>query len=319
MTSTLGPTDEQVRSMRENVMERIAPDARAQNSRRRFALAAVGVAAAAALVAGIVLLPDGSGASAEAATILNGAADLTITTSDLVAQPGQYLRIETMASYGRVGTADDGSKVSWLMPETTVVYKPVDPDAEWVMERRQLIPTEFFGKGAEEAALTDWETTKTIDFLNGTFRAEDAAFYGTPDPTQSTDALPRDPRQLYDRIRGDYNGGSSSRDEDAWVRITELLRTGTAPADLRSALYAAAAMIPGIEVTATETTINGRSGVAIGRLEPHRDQRQEIVIDPATGELLGERTVMTAAKFSAPVGTAWGATTVTTTVVDAAP
>ena len=327
MTTTLGPTDEQVSTMRQKIMTQITADkptisTRAvshMTGRRRIAFAAVGVAAAAALVVGSVLIPSGVDSSAEAATVLNDAAALTITTSDIVAGPGQYLKIETIASYQIVGENSDGDKVSWLAPETSTVYKPGDPDAEWVMERRQLIPTEFFGDGAEEAAMESWEFTQSDPFTNGIFRAKDAAFYGTPDPARSTDALPLDPTELYEYIRAQYNGGSNNPNEDAWVRITALLRTGTAPADLRSALYSAAAMVPGIEVVPGKTILNGRSGIAIGRDEPSRNERQDIIVDEATGQLIGERIVRTERGDGAPAGTAWSSTSVSTTVVGSAP
>ena len=327
MTTTLGPTDEQIRTMRQNIMTQITTEEPASSTRavtrltirHRVTFAAVGMVAAAALVVGSVLIPSGNNSSAEAATILRDAAGLTFTTSDVVAERGQYLKIETHASYGKVGENHEGNKVSWLAPETTTVYKPGDPDAEWVMERHQLIPTEFFGDGAEEAAMENWESTQRDPLTNGIFRAKDAAFYGTSDPARSTDALPRDPKKLYEYIRAEYNGGSNSADEDAWVRITALLRTGTAPADLRSALYSAAAMTPGIEVIPGEVTLNGRTGIAIGRVESSRDQRQDIIIDQKTGELIGERTVRTENGFGAPAGTTWAATSVSTSVVEVTP
>jgi RNA polymerase sigma-70 factor (ECF subfamily) len=327
MITTLGPTDEQVRTMRHNIMEQISTDALDAptqtttyiSRRRKIAFAAVGVAAAAALVVGSALIPSGAGSSANAAIILSNAAAAAITTSDVVAGPGQFLKIETRASYGIVGENADGDKVSWLAPEITTVYKPADPVADWVMERRQLIPTEFYGAGAETVAMGNWEEAQTDPLTNGTFRAQDAAFYGTADPATSTDGLPRDAKALYDYIRAEYSGGSNSAEEDAWVRITALLRTGTAPAELRSALYGAAAMIPGITVIPGEVTLDGRTGVAIGRLGPSRNQRQDIIIDTVTGELIGERTVMTEDGFGAPAGTTWAATSVTTTVVSSAP
>lgn len=327
MTTTLGPTDEQVRTMRENVMSQIdSAESPARStgavSRKRpvrfIAFAAVGMAAAAAVVAGVIL-PGSDDAPAHAATVLRDAADLTITSNDIVLASGQYLKIETLASYAIVGANNEGERVAWLAPQSTVVYKPVDLDAEWVMERRQQMPTEFFGEGAEAAAMDDWALTGTDTLTNGIFRAKDGAFYGTPDPANSTDALPRDGKELYEYIKAGYTGGSNSADEDSWVRITELLRTGTAPADLRSALYDAAAMIPGIEITESQAALNGRTGIAIGRVESSRDQRQDIIIDPKTGELIGERTVRTTAGFGAPAGTTWAATSVTTTVVDSTP
>jgi hypothetical protein len=328
MNTILGPTDEQVDTMRHNIMSRITPEIptpRARTAtpaprRRRVAFTAVGVAAAAALVVGSVLIPSGDDSSAEAATALNSAANLTVTMTDPVAGPGQYLRIETLASYGIVVENTAGDKVSYLAPQSTVIYQPNDTAVEWVMERQQLVPTVFYGEGAKAAAMQDWEISKSDTLTNGIFRAKDAAFYGSPgEPARSTEDLPRDPAELYNHIRAEYTGGSNSADEAAWVWITDLLHTGTVPSDLRSALYSAAAMIPGIELVPGTTTINGRNGIAIGRIESSRDERQDIIIDEKTGALLGERSVRTKDGFGAPAGTTWAITSVTTTVVDSAP
>jgi RNA polymerase sigma-70 factor (ECF subfamily) len=328
MKTTLGPTDTQVIAMRQKIMTRIAPadetvvpihEHRRALPQRRFAFAALGTVAAAALIVAGIVIPSGNHSSAQAADILNDAAALTFTAPDLVAGPGEFIKTSTYSTYATVGRSSDGEPVAWVSPSTTDVYKPADPDAEWVMERRDLAPTEFFGVGARAASVDIGAMARNSPLTNGIFRARDAAFYGTPDPTWSVDALPRDPQELYELIRAEYNGGSRGPDEDAWVRITALLRTGTAPADLRSALYGAAALVPGIEVIPGQATLNGRIGIALGRTESGRDERQDIIIDPGTGDLIGERTVRTQAGFGAPAGTTWAATAVTKTVVDTTP
>ena len=50
------------------------------------------------------------------------------------------------------------------------------------------------------------------------------------------DQMPRDPAALRGHFYDAYTGGSASIDEDVWVRIADLLRTGEVPADLRAAL-----------------------------------------------------------------------------------
>lgn len=325
MTTTLGPTEEQILTMRHNIMEKIVvaeasviaeraiPRA---STRRRIAFASLGVAAVAAVIVAGVVIPSRGDASAEAATILNDAAALAVTSTDLVAGPGQYLKIATVANY--VTGGPDGA---WMSPSTYELYKPADPDAEWVLERREQAPTEFFGEESKAAAMADWEWRQSTPSRPtvGIFRAKDAAFYGTPDPAWSSESLPRDPRKLYAYLRSEYNGGSNNPDEDTWGRITALLRTGAAPADLRSALFGAAALLPGIEVIPGVVTLSGRTGIALGRVESSRAERQDIIIDPTTGELIGERTVLTEARGTAAAGTTLSATAVTITVVDTAP
>jgi hypothetical protein len=90
--------------------------------RRRIALAS----AAAAFLVGVlvtadVVLPDRPGATAEAAEVLNNAAAATIQTSDPVVGPGQYMKVETTAVNGASAVAADGSRVSWLVLNQTVL------------------------------------------------------------------------------------------------------------------------------------------------------------------------------------------------------
>ena len=103
------------------------------------------------------------------------------------------------------------------------------------------------------------------------------------------------------------------------VYIADLLRTGLIPADLRAALYKAAALIPGVTVTDNQATLRGQTGVAIGRVEDVSHMRQDIIIDPLTGQLIGERSVLTEGTGDIPAGTVAGWTTIRTRVVDSAP
>lgn len=90
--------------------------------RRRIALAS----AAAAFLVGVlvtadVVLPDRPGATAEAAEVLNNAAAATIQASDPVVGPGQYMKVETTTVNGASAVAADGSRVSWLLLDQTVL------------------------------------------------------------------------------------------------------------------------------------------------------------------------------------------------------
>ena len=102
--------------------------------------------------------------------------------------------------------------------------------------------------------------------------------------------------------------------------IADTLRTGVVPADLRAALYKAAAGIPGVRISDRAATLDGQTGIAFGRAESN-GIRQEIIIDPVTAQVIGEREVLLRDNVlpGAPVGESIGRTTVTTTVVDSAP
>ena len=48
-------------------------------------------------------------------------------------------------------------------------------------------------------------------------------------------------------------------------------------------------MLPELEITEQVANLDGKTAVAIGITNPERKSRQEILIDPNTGHLLGER------------------------------
>jgi RNA polymerase sigma-70 factor (ECF subfamily) len=104
------------------------------------------------------------------------------------------------------------------------------------------------------------------------------------------------------------------------VSIADTLRTGVVPAELRAALYKAVAGIPGVTITDNAVTLDGHTGIAFGR-EEKNGIRQEIIIDPHTGMLVGEREVLLRDGLlpGVPAGESMGWTTVTTSVVDSAP
>lgn len=78
-------------------------------------------------------------------------------------------------------------------------------------------------------------------------------------------------------------------------------------------------LIPG--VTASEqANFDGKVGVAIGRTEPLRaGQRAELIIDPANGLVIGERTIMTYAAFGFESNEVTGHTAIDYRIVDSAP
>ncbi|MDJ0350709.1 hypothetical protein [Cryobacterium sp. PH29-G1] len=264
----------------------------------RLTWAAAGVAAAmtGVLVAGNITL---NAQFAYASDVLRSAATQTIQYADLVAGSDQYLRSHTHA---RWGVCDD----TGCEPNDQIldVYMPADPDAEWVLYR-------------------DWGNMRGV--LTGesieTTRAVDGQFYG-PDLWVNvvfTD-IPLDGAAAYEWISAQYNGGSASRNEDNFVRITDILRSGLVPAPQRAALLNALSRIPGVTATDNVANLDGVTGIAIGRNEMLRaGERQEIIIDPDTGLVIGERAMSGATLFGWGVNEEMSLTAIETTVVDTAP
>ncbi|MGO4807188.1 hypothetical protein AB4089_18930 [Arthrobacter sp. 2MCAF15] len=68
-----------------------------------------------------------------------------------------------------------------------------------------------------------------------------------------------------------------------------------------------------------QATIDGRTDIAIGIPSPDGGSRQETIIDPTTGLMIGERNVMLKDYPGFPAGTVTTWTSVRTAVVNTAP
>jgi 3D (Asp-Asp-Asp) domain-containing protein len=265
--------------------------------RLSWAAAAVAAAMTGILVAGNVTL---TAQSAYASDVLRTAATQTIQYADLVAGSEQYLRSRTHA---RWGICDD----TGCTPNDQIldVYMPANPEAEWTLYRDWgNMPGMSGGKSIE------------------TTRAVDGQFYGPESSWVIVDYadIPLDGVAAYEWINAQYNGGSASRDEDNFVRITDILRSGLVPAPQRAALLDALSRISGVTATDDVANLDGVTGIAIGRNEILRaGQRQEIIIDPDTGLVIGERTMSGATLFGWGLNEEMSLTAIETTIVDTAP
>lgn len=281
------------------------------------------------------------GADPAAASMLHSAAAATVKVNDPVVGPGHYLFIRTDGVFGIVGTLEEDAEriresggdiqpsddVSALEKVHDELYVPADRSDDWVSIRCTPTPFRTFGPRSEafaeeQAAISDEYDPDAIRRYPGGTTFSGVTIGGYHDGLHSRDdydALPRDPRRLLDVIH-ELNGNSGpSRDGQALQWIIDALRGGTAPADFRAALYQAAANIPGVEVTDNQATLNGTTGIAIGRVEVASRIRHDMIIDPATGQFIGERQVTLDGYASFPAGTTTSWTTVTTTVTASAP
>lgn len=291
--------------------------ARQPRPTRRLVLTMAAAALVAGLIAGDVVGLAGwrGGASAQAAEVLKKAAQTAINTTDPVVNPGQYLRIQSTNIWRTDSSAEDGSRYHWLDTEKFDIYIPADRSDEWVWQRSGRVPTTFFDATAKE-----YVREQNIRAHPELLRAAKGEFYGTRGLlTADMSVFPRDPYRLLNNIYKQTLGKGQSVDGEALVFIADLLRTGIVPADLRAALYKAAAMIPGVTITEGQANLNGQTGVAIGHTDSSGFESQEIIIDPRTGQLIGEREVLNQAYEVIPAGTAVAWTAIETSVSDTAP
>ncbi len=103
--------------------------------------------------------------------------------------------------------------------------------------------------------------------------------------------------------------------------LSDFLRTGLVPADLRATVYEAIAGLPDVVVTDDQASLDGRHGTAIGLGGRQRSDsdRREVIIDPATGAYLGERTLQTRRIGSIPAGSVVDSVAVAVDGVDRLP
>ena len=263
----------------------------------------------------------GTGASAAAADILHEASAAAIETSDMAIGAGEYLKVSTnyVVAIGDIWP-ETGKEHSWLATATTELYVPADRTGEWtsVSPNSELLKA-FSPEGAVLAA-NDLEKRTALRPNGWVLRGDAGAFYRDEVPwsERALAAMPRDPGTLLAYIRESPYG--SSGDDTAFEFIAQVLRTGIVPADLRSALYNAAALIPGVDITEKSAVLDGREGTAIGKTNSDLNTRTDIIIDTDTGTMIGSRLIqLTATTGGIPAGTAVESSAITLSVAEAVP
>ncbi|MER5260528.1 CU044_5270 family protein [Actinosynnema sp. NPDC002837] len=276
------------------------------------AAAAVAVLVTAGVLAPTVLFSD-STATAQAREALTSAADLAARAEDPVLTDGRYRYVATHAWWMRT-TGTEGESFSFLNENVVETWIPADPGGEWLRRRGEtgnrkwVVGTEAEARAAgaviEELPWPE-QRAKGGVFTAG---APEHGNWQFPEP-EFLAGLPTDPERLYERLRQDSGGGKRSL-----VYAADALRTGLLPAAARATLLRALTHLPGLDVTDGAADLDGRRGVALGISED--GERQEIIIDPGTGEVIGERTVSDSMFAGIPRGTVTGYSSTTTAVVD---
>ena len=276
----------------------------------RVAIAAT--AAAAVLVLPVVSLRSGGAASPAAAAVLSRAASIGAT--DAIARGDQWFEVTTRGTrLTLTQSVESGGASAYLVPVTRVEWIAVDGSRpSWVRETGGAPRLVAGAPSPDSLVPVDSTSTSNVapDELRGSWQAPSPDFLA---------AVPRDVDALRDRLYADTAGQGSSADGEVLVAVADVLRSGLVPADLRSALYRVLETVPGVEVTTASVAVGGATGVGLGRLEAVNGIRQEIVIDPTTGQVLAEREIAVREVDGIPAGTVIGQTTVTRAVVDAVP
>ncbi|MDH6678080.1 hypothetical protein M2284_002283 [Rhodococcus sp. LBL1] len=220
-------------------------------------------------------------------------------------------------------SSGDGERGTYAFLGENVLqtWIPADANGEW-LQRRSVSPNRQWITGNEEIAgelaLGSWP--------EGEFRGRRGQFFPTAgdvgtdgaapasfaNPTvEYLDGLPDDPTALYEKLRSE-----SDSDAQLLSDVASGLRTGLVSNQVTSNIYRALVALPTLEITEGLANLDGRIGTAVGVVDNGR--RTEIIIDPATGEFIGQRVVTLDGYDGIPPGTAVEFSSVTRSGVDTA-
>nr|WP_052478698.1 CU044_5270 family protein [Kibdelosporangium sp. MJ126-NF4]CEL20060.1 putative RNA polymerase sigma (70) factor [Kibdelosporangium sp. MJ126-NF4]CTQ97284.1 putative RNA polymerase sigma (70) factor [Kibdelosporangium sp. MJ126-NF4] len=265
-----------------------------------------------------------------AADVLNKAADIAaVGAVDIPVGPGQYRYIVSQGSSvitvpGRSGTTGRAD-YPYLRQQRIERWIPADPNG-LLQERRTAIGKPVYIGTEPEPATGPTQVKKLTTTEDGirqrtcTSVEELSGYFGCDAPNTSafyTDTLTGDPDLLYDKLTTlTMKNGAKPTPSTMFGTGVDILSRGLMPAQLRAKWYRVLAKIPGVSVIDRRTIPDGRTGIALG-LDDERGRR-ELIIDPATGEFIGEHTVA-GPKPENPLikpGTVMNTSAITTSVVN---
>ena len=289
---------------------------------RRSALLAASVAVVAA---GGLILPtirwEGKAGNTAAADALNqaaiGAERSAAAGGDV--PPGMYRYIDASGWY-LTATEAGGIQLAWLRHERQQTWVPADWHAEWVTRassdgRRQWIV------GSEKEAVSHGypaaapyaEPDRVGECGSGDLNMC-TALGSWQDPTQPWIAsLPTTTDALWNRLYDDSSGSGVDHKSEMFVQATDALRSGLLPASVRATLYRAMALIDGVVIKDQATNLDGRIGMSFSISTSN--QLSETIIDPRTGNFVGERSIALSAVMGVPSGSVTQYSAVRTSIV----
>jgi RNA polymerase sigma-70 factor (ECF subfamily) len=278
---------------------------------RRLALAVpLAVAVAAALFVGLGVGNEQPAAARQ----LHQAARLVAGEPAPAIGPGQYWYVKGIGAFANsVG----GASGTFTAMETSSHEIWITSDSSGRVLRKDG-PPRFFS-AAERAR---WEAAGKPGFGGAPLDVSDA----TPGSlswgwevlgVRSAAEIPTDPGALA-RLVGEHAGQTKNPlAYQEFQLITGILRFAPLSGAQTAAFYEVLAALPGIELVGATTDPLGRAGTAFA-VERGGPIREEIILDPRTGRLLGSRLTLIApdaAYADAPIGTTVGYETIVSTGV----
>ncbi|HET6998642.1 MAG TPA: CU044_5270 family protein [Solirubrobacterales bacterium] len=291
---------------------------------RRVRLAVAGVGIAAVLVALPVAIFGGSGrVEPAAADILRETAVVAATREATTPGPGEFLYTRSKSAYltatpylpagerhlctGR-NPCDMTGAPQWSALRPVVRETWVSFDGSRMGRAREVSGEARF---VSEDQRRHWVAAGEPP-LPEAGHVEDMTLSGSGEFVDAS-GLPTDPVSLRELIEARKIPGLSGPPGEAetFVLIGDMLRGTYLPAEIRAALYEVTAELPGVELLGKVEDPVGRPGMGVAFTDEKRGTRQELIFDPETSVLLGERVSLVRSGvygFEAPPGTPIGYT-----------
>lgn len=270
--------------------------------------ASIGLVSAAAVAVAVVLLvagPRGSVVrpeSAAAAVLQRAALAAEASGGPRRLRAGEYWYVhsrDTRLSVAFGSTAHPIVIVDARSSEDRQVWKGRGVES-W-LTTRAIGPIEFLSPSAREQWVRAGRPKRLEGLPNGPLSAD--AF---DMPYKQLIALPTNVDALWQVVKHRAGRGSAAwQRHEMFTAIGDLLREDPVPARVRAALYRVAARIPGIRMVGLTHDGLGRPALDVALNDSYDGLREELLFDPRTANLLGERitVVRPPSKFHVEAGT----------------
>lgn len=272
----------------------------------RFALVAAALAAVAATAAVVDL---GGRSEVEPASASQALREASKAAADQAPEtppgPGQFFYIRSREAYissvSIAPSCDNGKRCevsvlsprereTWTAPSGRTHFRVVTEKAEFLTPAQRRAWFAAGMQAPQEAGIVEDET------LDGA-------------PILDTSGLPTRPAALRAQIEArEIPGVDGPKGEaETFTLIGDMLRDTYLPPGFRAELYAVAAELPQVELLGEVQDPVGRTGIGVAYTDNFA--RHELIFDPETSALLGEREVSVKPLFDAPAGTEFGSST----------
>jgi hypothetical protein len=282
--------------------------------RPRLWLAVAGIGLAALLIALPIGIFGGSGEVQSAlGQVLRQTAEVAAVQEQVVPGPGQYLFTRSEDAYlhatgysPRCETHPCEATEEWsvLVPSEREAWVSFDASRRG---RARVVSGKARFVSADQRA--GWVAAGSPPLPRAGY-VEDFALSGGSGSLDASD-LPTDPVALRHLIEAREVPGVDGPPGEAetFTLIGDMLREALLPPAIRATIYELTAELPGVELLGEVQDPVGRAGTGIAYTDRRRGTRHELIFDPATSTLLGERESMVRSGpwgFKAPPGTTIG-------------